>query len=278
MAYFALPTRDSTFLLLANAAPVLPHGSRITSTSSRPQLDSALSKLPVRLHSLSLATDYRKLGASIFSNHGPRGRVYSSVEGSVTVEEPAVTEVETTSAPVEETAPETAAAAAVQAETSESTNAPAKQVERRNSIQQRRGAKVITVQKDQLLPGTVFTGVVRAVQNYGAFVDIGAFTDGLIHISELSSSYVRSVQDVVSVGQEVTVRVIEMDDKAGRIALTMRDKENEVAESEAHGRGQNDSSSTQEGGDAKVLNRGKIAGRGGSSSRGRSNDDKKVWV
>lgn len=274
MAYFALPTRDSTFLLLVNAAPVLPHGSRITSTSSRPQLDAALSKLPVRLHTLSLATDYRRLGASILSNRGPRGRVYSSVEGSVTVEEPA-TDVETTSAPVEETAPETVA---VEAEASESTTAPAKQVERRNSMQQRRAAKVISVQKEQLLPGAVFTGVVRAVQNYGAFVDIGAFTDGLIHISELSSSYVRSVEDVVSVGQELTVRVIEMDDKAGRIALTMRDKENEVAETEAQGGGQNEFSFTREGGDGKVQNRGKIAGRGGSSSRGRSNDDKKVWV
>jgi elongation factor Ts len=58
--------------------------------------------------------------------------------------------------------------------------------------------KTRTVQKEELIPGAVFAVKVRAVQAYGAFVDIGAFTDGLLHISQLSSNYVSQVQDVVS--------------------------------------------------------------------------------
>ncbi|CAM6042100.1 unnamed protein product [Sphagnum compactum] len=84
--------------------------------------------------------------------------------------------------------------------------------------------KIRTIQKEELIPGAVFAGKVRAVQAYGAFVDIGAFTDGLLHISQLSSNYVSQVQDVVSVGQEVIVRVVDVDEMAGRIGLTMQDE------------------------------------------------------
>jgi elongation factor Ts len=84
--------------------------------------------------------------------------------------------------------------------------------------------KTRTVQKEELIPGAIFASKVRAVQAYGAFVDIGAFTDGLLHISQLSSNYVSQVQDVVSVGHEVIVRVVDVDEMAGWIGLTMRDE------------------------------------------------------
>jgi elongation factor Ts len=60
-------------------------------------------------------------------------------------------------------------------------------------------------------------------------VDIEAFTDGLLHISQLSSNYVSQVQDVVSVGQKIIVRVVDVDEMARRISLTMQD-ETKVAE------------------------------------------------
>lgn len=56
----------------------------------------------------------------------------------------------------------------------------------------------------------------------GAFVDIGVGREGLVHISELSEDYVRSVDDVVSVGDEVTVRVKEVDVGERRIGLSMK--------------------------------------------------------
>jgi hypothetical protein len=73
-----------------------------------------------------------------------------------------------------------------------------------------------------LAVGMVLTGTVRRIMPYGAFVDIGVGRDGLVHISELSEGFVRSVEDVVSVGQEVTVRIKEVDTRRGRIGLSMK--------------------------------------------------------
>jgi elongation factor Ts len=84
--------------------------------------------------------------------------------------------------------------------------------------------KTRTVQKEELIPGAVFAGKVRAVQAYGAFVDIGAFTDGLLHISQLSSNYVSQVQDVVSIGQEVIVRVVDVDEMGSVSRCGMRQR------------------------------------------------------
>lgn len=70
--------------------------------------------------------------------------------------------------------------------------------------------------------GMVLTGTVRRIMPYGAFVDIGVGRDGLVHISELSEGFVRNVEDVVSVGDEVTVRVKEVDVTRRRIGLSMK--------------------------------------------------------
>lgn len=73
-----------------------------------------------------------------------------------------------------------------------------------------------------LKEGMVISGVVRNVTDFGAFVDIGVHQDGLVHISELSDTFVKNPQSVVTVGQSVQVRVKGVDLKKNRISLSMR--------------------------------------------------------
>ncbi|AHV96063.1 Tex-like protein [Paenibacillus sabinae T27] len=75
---------------------------------------------------------------------------------------------------------------------------------------------------EDLAPGMELQGTVRNVIDFGAFVDIGIKNDGLVHISQLSSSFVKHPMDVVSVGDNVTVWVLGVDLKKGRVSLTMR--------------------------------------------------------
>lgn len=70
--------------------------------------------------------------------------------------------------------------------------------------------------------GMVLEGVVSNVANFGAFVDIGVHQDGLVHISALSNKFVADPREVVKAGDVVKVRVLEVDEKRKRIALTMR--------------------------------------------------------
>lgn len=73
-----------------------------------------------------------------------------------------------------------------------------------------------------LKAGMELTGTVRNVADFGAFVDIGVHQDGLVHISELSDKFVKRPMDVVSVGDIVKVRVIEVDENRKRISLSMK--------------------------------------------------------
>lgn len=75
---------------------------------------------------------------------------------------------------------------------------------------------------DDLAPGMTLTGTVRNVVDFGAFVDIGVKHDGLVHITQLADRYVKHPMDVVSVGDIVQVRVLEVEKARERIALTMR--------------------------------------------------------
>ena len=75
---------------------------------------------------------------------------------------------------------------------------------------------------EDLKPEMVLTGTVRNVIDFGAFVDIGVHQDGLVHISQLSDKYIKHPTDVVAVGDIVTVRVLEVDQKKKRISLSMR--------------------------------------------------------
>ncbi|MEW4368565.1 Tex family protein [Paenibacillus kandeliae] len=75
---------------------------------------------------------------------------------------------------------------------------------------------------EDLTPGMELQGTVRNVIDFGAFVDIGIKNDGLVHISQLSEGFVKHPMDVVSVGDNVTVWVLNVDLKKGRVGLTMR--------------------------------------------------------
>ncbi|MFC3343478.1 Tex family protein [Paenibacillus abyssi] len=78
------------------------------------------------------------------------------------------------------------------------------------------------LQIEDLKPGMELQGTVRNVIDFGAFVDIGIKNDGLVHISQMSDRFVKHPMDVVSVGDNVTVWVLSVDLKKGRVSLTMR--------------------------------------------------------
>ncbi len=73
-----------------------------------------------------------------------------------------------------------------------------------------------------LTPGMVCPGIVTNVTNFGAFVDIGVHQDGLVHVSQLADRFVKDPRDVVSPGDHVSVRVVEVNLAKNQIALTMK--------------------------------------------------------
>ena len=68
--------------------------------------------------------------------------------------------------------------------------------------------------------GDVVRGRVSSIAKFGAFVDVGGGKRGLVHISELSYDYVADVRNVVNIGDEVTVRVLKIEN--GKVSLTMK--------------------------------------------------------
>ncbi len=76
---------------------------------------------------------------------------------------------------------------------------------------------------EDLRPGMTLPGIVTNLTAFGAFVDLGVKTDGLVHISQLADRFVKNVSDVVSLHQQVTVRVLDVDIARNRINLTMKD-------------------------------------------------------
>ena len=75
---------------------------------------------------------------------------------------------------------------------------------------------------EDLKTGMELEGTVRNVVDFGAFVDIGVKNDGLVHISEMSSGYVKHPMDVVSVGDTVKVKILTIDRERKKIGLTMK--------------------------------------------------------
>src|SRR5699024_8050408 len=72
--------------------------------------------------------------------------------------------------------------------------------------------------------GGIYDGVVSKIMSFGAFVDLGGGKEGLLHISKISSKRVDKVEDVLSVGDEIRVKVSDIDHQ-GRINLSMKDLE-----------------------------------------------------
>ena len=75
---------------------------------------------------------------------------------------------------------------------------------------------------EDLTEGMILTGTVRNVIDFGAFVDIGVKYDGLVHISEMSDSYIKNPSDLVSVGDIVKVKVIKIDHDRKKVGLSMK--------------------------------------------------------
>lgn len=75
---------------------------------------------------------------------------------------------------------------------------------------------------EDLKPDMILDGVVRNVIDFGAFVDIGVHQDGLVHISQISNSYISHPNEVLTVGQKVKVKVLSVDLQKKRISLTMK--------------------------------------------------------
>lgn len=95
--------------------------------------------------------------------------------------------------------------------------APATKGRHKPKVQTLPRKKIVKV----LSVGMEVTGKVKRVSEYGAFVDIGVGRDGLLHISELSTSRVRKVDDMIKEGDEISVWIKELDREKNRISLTM---------------------------------------------------------
>jgi len=124
---------------------------------------------------------------------------------------------------------------------------------------ERKPRRKVTVQMEDVAVGNTYTGSVTSVQSYGAFVNFGAKSDGLVHISELTTGFVESVEDVVSAGQEVEVRVLSIDTEKSRVALSMKPEGADAAAGEG-----------EVGEDGRPVRRGKVATRGKQGGKPRN--------
>jgi len=95
----------------------------------------------------------------------------------------------------------------------------------------KKGGKSIS----ELEVGATVTGTVKTITAYGAFINVGYSTDALLHISRMSDDFVSDVNEVLTVDQEIEVRVVSVDTEKGQVAVTMRsaEKEAEFAEGRA---------------------------------------------
>jgi len=106
-----------------------------------------------------------------------------------------------------------------------------------------------------LTPGMQLEGVVTNVAAFGAFVDVGVHQDGLVHVSAMSNRFIKDPHEVVKAGQVVQVKVLEVDVKRQRIALTMR-MSDEVGATSGGGRSAGASSGNGNGGTRSPAPRG----------------------
>ena len=82
--------------------------------------------------------------------------------------------------------------------------------------------------------GSILTGKVTGIQSYGAFVALDENNQGLVHISEITHGFVKDINEHLKVGDEVKVKVLSVDEEAGKIGLSIRATEEEpVQEAEA---------------------------------------------
>jgi uncharacterized protein len=120
-----------------------------------------------------------------------------------------------------------------------------------------------------LKPDMVLEGVVSNVTHFGAFVDIGVHQDGLVHISALADKFVKDPHEVVSAGDVVKVRVVEIDEKRKRIALTMK-LQDSAATNGARNGDSGRTSSSGKGQDGRSGNPGGNPGHASKTSGGKA--------
>jgi polyribonucleotide nucleotidyltransferase len=87
--------------------------------------------------------------------------------------------------------------------------------------------EIIQRMTEEAVVGKVYLGTVRKIMEFGAFVEILPNTDGLVHISQLDEQRVKNVSDVVKEGDEIMVKVLEID-RQGKIRLSRKDAMKEV--------------------------------------------------
>jgi general stress protein 13 len=75
---------------------------------------------------------------------------------------------------------------------------------------------------EKIETGSILTGKVTGIQPYGAFVALNDNTQGLVHISEITHGYVKDINEYLKVGDEVKVKVLSIDEEAGKIGLSIR--------------------------------------------------------
>ncbi|MBN1887001.1 MAG: S1 RNA-binding domain-containing protein [Thermoflexales bacterium] len=76
---------------------------------------------------------------------------------------------------------------------------------------------------EQVKKGHTYRGKVTRLERFGAFVDIGAERDGLIHVSELASGFIQDPSELISVGEEIDVKVLDVDQRRRKIQLSMKE-------------------------------------------------------
>lgn len=119
--------------------------------------------------------------------------------------------------------------------------------------------------------GTKVAGKVSGITNFGAFIDLGEHKTGLVHISEVSDGFVKDIHDVLTVGDEVTVKVLSIGDD-GKIALSIRkaqDKPEGQSERPHNNRDHHESSRDHHDNNRTQHNGGSGHFRGGNSGGGR---------
>ena len=94
-------------------------------------------------------------------------------------------------------------------------------VSRRALLEEEQRANAAEV-RDKIVPGAVMTGRVTSVREFGAFVDLGAGVQGLLHVSEMSWSRVSAPSEIVKAGEEITVKVLRVDEEKQKISLGLK--------------------------------------------------------
>lgn len=71
--------------------------------------------------------------------------------------------------------------------------------------------------------GSIIEGTVTGIENYGVFVSLDEFYSGLIHISEISHGFVKNVNNMVTLGETIKAKVVEVDEELGQVKLSIKD-------------------------------------------------------